>query len=139
MPRRIAEVCVERGEPVPVTPEEVTRAILDSLALAYARAVHEAEDLAGTVVETVHLVGGGTQNALLCQLTADAVGVPVVAGPVEAAAIGNAIVQARALGAIGGDLPALRAGFARHVHVARYEPSPEVRSQASAAAQRFGR
>ena len=74
------------------------RCILDSLAAAYARAVDDAARLSGRDVDVVHLVGGGSRNELLCQLTADACGLPVVAGPVEATAIGNLLVQARAHG-----------------------------------------
>ncbi|MFW8745354.1 FGGY-family carbohydrate kinase, partial [Mesorhizobium japonicum] len=69
-----------------------------------------------------HIVGGGSQNALLCQLTADATGLPVVAGPTEATAMGNVLVQARALGYVRGDLEALRALVVRAFPVVRYEP-----------------
>jgi len=72
----------------------------------------------------VHVVGGGSQNALLCQLTADALGLPVLAGPAEAAALGNALVQARALGADLPDLAAMRALVRRTHEVRRYEPRP---------------
>ena len=73
-------------------------------------------------VDVVHIVGGGARNELLCQLTADACGLPVVAGPVEATALGNVLVQARALGAVGGDLAALRALVRAATHLDRYEP-----------------
>src|SRR5690606_23992849 len=79
MPERIAEACRVSGQPVPVSPAEVTRCILDSLALAHRKAVEDAQRLAGREVDVVHIVGGGTRNALLCQLTADACGLPVVA------------------------------------------------------------
>ncbi|RKS75463.1 rhamnulokinase [Motilibacter peucedani] len=124
MPARIRALCQERGEPVPRTPAELVRCIVDSLALAYRRTVHEAAALTGTEVRVLHVVGGGSQNALLCQAAADAVGLPVVAGPVEASVIGNALVQARALGAVGGDLAALRALVARTQPLQRYEPAP---------------
>jgi rhamnulokinase len=88
---------------VPVTPVEVTRCVLDSLALAYRSALEQAQRLAGRSVDVVHVVGGGARNDLLCQLTADACGLPVVAGPTEAAALGNALVQARAIGAAPAD------------------------------------
>lgn len=81
----------------------MVRCILDSLALAYRAAVDDARRLSGRTVEVIHLVGGGSRNALLCQLTADACGVPVEAGPVEATAFGNVLVQARALGAVTGE------------------------------------
>jgi rhamnulokinase len=93
---------------VPATVGEFVRGVLQSLANAYAEAVRDIERLTGREIRTVHMVGGGAQNALLCQLTADAVGVPVVAGPVEATAIGNLLVQARTHGLLTGDLDALR-------------------------------
>src|SRR3712207_6147525 len=98
MPARIAEVCRETGQTPPQSQAETVRCILDSLALAYRRSVRSAAELSGRDVEVVHLVGGGARNTLLCQLTADACGLPVLAGPVEAAALGNALVQARAGG-----------------------------------------
>lgn len=121
MPERIAEACRASGQPVPVTPAEVTRCILDSLALAHRRAVEDAQRLAGHPVDVVHIVGGGTRNALLCQLTADACGLPVVAGPTEAAALGNVLVQARAHGLVG-DRQDMRGLLVRTQHLTRYEP-----------------
>jgi rhamnulokinase len=75
-------------------------------------------------VEEVHLVGGGARNTMLCQLTADACGLPVFAGPVEAAALGNALVQARAAGAISGGLPELRSLLRRTQDVRLHRPTP---------------
>ncbi|CAM5305064.1 rhamnulokinase [Streptomyces fumanus] len=121
MPERIAGACRASGQPVPVTPAEITRCILDSLALAHRRAVREAQELAGHPVDVVHIVGGGTRNALLCQSTADACGLPVVAGPAEAAALGNVLVQARADGLVG-DLAGMRRLLARTQAPVRYEP-----------------
>ena len=95
MPARIAEACAATGQTPPQSQAETVRCILDSLALAYRRTVRRAAELSGRDVEVVHLVGGGARNTLLCQLTADACGLPVLAGPVEAAALGNALVQAR--------------------------------------------
>jgi rhamnulokinase len=83
-----------------MTPEQTVRCIVDSLAAAYASTVRQAAELAGTEVEVVHVVGGGSQNELLCQRTADEAGLPVVAGPVEATALGNLLVQLIALGDI---------------------------------------
>ena len=97
MPGRIAQWLSKRGRPVPETPVEFTRCILDSLAIAYRRAVSDAQELSGRHADVVHVVGGGSRNELLCQLTADATGLPVIAGPVEATALGNVLVQARAL------------------------------------------
>jgi len=100
----------------------VVRCILDSLALAHRRAVRQAQELSGRHVDAVHIVGGGARNELLCQLTADACGLPVLAGPVEATALGNVLIQARAAGAISGDLSALRALLRQTQQIVRYEP-----------------
>ena len=124
MPTRIQQLAEEAGEPIPRTPVAITRCILDSLALAYRRNVRLAAELAGRDVDVVHLVGGGSQNALLCQLTADALGVPVLAGPSEAAALGNGLVQARTLGVDLPDLAAMRALVRRTHEVRRFEPRP---------------
>jgi rhamnulokinase len=109
---------------VPQSQAATVRCILDSLALAYRRTVRRAAELSGQPVDVVHLVGGGARNALLCQLTADACGLPVVAGPVEAAALGNALVQARAGGALSGGLPEMRALLRETQYVVRYTPAP---------------
>jgi rhamnulokinase len=121
MPERIAEACRASGQPAPGTPGEITRCILDSLALAHRRAVEDAQRLAGHAVDVIHIVGGGTRNTLLCQLTADACGLPVVAGPTEAAALGNVLVQARAHDLVG-DRADMRRLLARTQHLTRYEP-----------------
>ncbi|MFI9802913.1 rhamnulokinase family protein [Streptomyces sp. NPDC052301] len=121
MPERIAGSCRESGQPVPASRAEVTRCILDSLALAHRRAVRDAQRLADRPVDVVYVVGGGTRNALLCQLTADACGLPVVAGATEAAALGNVLVQARAQG-LTGDLAAMRRLLAGTQPLTRYAP-----------------
>lgn len=95
---RIAAVCREAHQPVPETPAEFTRAILLSLACKYKLALDGLVELTGHPLDVVHLVGGGSRNDLLCRLTADIVGVPVLAGPHEAAAAGNILVQLRAAG-----------------------------------------
>ncbi len=123
MPARIAAFAAETGQRPPEGEAEVARCVVDSLALAYRRAVRQAAELSGTDVEVVHVVGGGSRNALLCQLTADAVGLEVVAGPAEGAAIGNLLVQARAVGAVEGGLADLRRIVADSTEVGRYRPS----------------
>jgi rhamnulokinase len=123
MPARIAAACRDRGEAVPQSRAQTVRCILDSLADAHRDAVADAQRLSGRGVDVVHIVGGGARNELLCQLTADACGVPVDAGPVEATALGNVLVQARALGAVGDDLPALRTLIRNTHRVRRYQPS----------------
>ncbi len=122
MPERIAALAAESEEPVPHSPAVITRCILDSLAVAYRRQVRTAAALAGTSPEVVHVVGGGSQNELLCQLTADACGLPVLAGPVEAAALGNVLIQGRSLGVDLPDLPAMRDLVRRSYDVRRFEP-----------------
>jgi rhamnulokinase len=122
MPRRIANRCL--GSPVPSSPAEITRCILDSMALAVRMAVRDAMTLSGREVDTLHVVGGGVANALLCQLLADACGRPVEAGPVEAASWGNALYQARALGLIGDDVGELRRIIRAAEGTVRYEPRP---------------
>jgi rhamnulokinase len=123
MVARIALACKETGQRPPASRGKVVRCVMDSLALAYRRTVRQAAELAGTTVDVVHVVGGGARNQLLCQLTADACGVPVLAGPVEAAALGNVLVQARALGADLPDLAAMRELVRRTQVLRRYLPS----------------
>ncbi|AZM58542.1 MULTISPECIES: rhamnulokinase [unclassified Streptomyces] len=137
MPERIAEACRVSGQPVPVSPAEVTRCILDSLALAHRKAVQDAQRLAGREVDVVHIVGGGTRNALLCQLTADACGLPVVAGPTEAATLGNVLAQARAHGVVG-DLAGMRRLLRRTRSPARYAPRGGTRRWRAAQARLAG-
>ena len=122
MPARIAAFAAETGQRPPRDEAGFVRCILDSLALAYRKAVHQAAELSGKNVEAVHIVGGGANNTLLCRLTADAVGLPVVAGPAEGTAIGNLLVQARAVGSTDGDLTDLRRIVAASVETVTYRP-----------------
>ncbi|WP_031522130.1 rhamnulokinase [Streptomyces sp. NRRL F-5123] len=137
MPERIAAACRATGQPAPATRAGTTRCVLDSLALAHRAAVREAAALADRPVDVVHVVGGGARNALLCRLTADACGLPVVAGPAEAAALGNVLVQARARGLLPGRA-ATRALLAATQPVVRYEPAGDGAAW-DAAARRIGR
>lgn len=100
----------------------VLRAITDSLALAYRRAIRRTSELSGTRPEAIHLVGGGSKNRLLAQETADATGIPVIAGPVEATALGNMLVSLRAIGAASGTLMDLRAISQASSVLETYEP-----------------
>jgi rhamnulokinase len=97
-PRLIQALCTERGQPVPKAPGEIIRCVLDSLALTYQDVLQTLLALSGTTCKVIHIVGGGVRNELLCQLTANATGLPVVAGPVEATVLGNALVQLIARG-----------------------------------------
>jgi rhamnulokinase len=127
MPARIEAACAATGQAPPSGRGETVRCILESLALAYRRQVRAAGSLSGRSVDLVHVVGGGARNELLCRLTADACGVPVLAGPVEAAALGNVLVQARAMGADLPDLAAMRALVAATQDLVRYEPHDDPR------------
>jgi rhamnulokinase len=133
MPARIASWLSDRGLPAPSGPAEVVRCILDSLALAHRRAVLAAQSLSGRHADVVHIVGGGSRNELLCQLTADACGLPVIAGPVEATALGNVLVQARALGAAPGSLGEMRTMLRSCLQMRLYQPAGDGRDWASAA------
>jgi rhamnulokinase len=124
MATRVAALAGEAGEPVPTDPVALTRCVLDSLALAYRRTLRTACALTGEQPAVVHVVGGGSRNDLLCQLTADACGLPVLAGPAEAAALGNVLVQARALGVEVPTLSDMRALLRRTQVVRRFEPRP---------------
>ena len=133
MPGRIAAWLARRGLPVPGSPAEFTRCILDSLALAYRRALADAQALSGRHADVVHIVGGGSRNELLCQLTADATGLPVVAGPAEATALGNVLVQGRAAGAVPETLAGMRAVVRACTEPRRFTPSgPAAAWQAAA-------
>ncbi len=112
----------ERDLPRPRTRAEYTRSIVESLAQAFAESALEAGRIGGVDVRTIHIVGGGSLNELLCQRTADRSGLPVLAGPVEATALGNVLVQARAVGLLEGSLEALRDLVARTHAPRRYEP-----------------
>lgn len=101
MPQRIREFCRDTGQPVPTSMGEIVRCALDSLALRYRATIEDLDELLGRRLDTIHIVGGGTQNKLLCQLTADTTGRTVIAGPIEATAIGNVLVQAIGKGVVG--------------------------------------
>lgn len=137
MTTRIDTWATQHGEPVPRDRGEYLRALTESLVVAYRRALRQATELSGTPLETVHIVGGGSRNALLCQLTADATGLPVVAGPVEGTAMGNMVVQLRAVGALQGGLDELRQVVADSVETSRYEPTPGARQLWDAAEERL--
>ncbi len=130
--------CRRAGQRPPASPAETVRCIIDSLALAYRRAIRQVQELSGRQIDTVHVVGGGSRNALLCQLTADACGLPVVAGPAEAAALGNILVQARSLGAAPGDLAGMRALLRATQVLRRFEPTGGDARAWDAAARRLG-
>jgi len=98
MPQKIRDYCEESGQPVPESRGEFVRLVLESLAADYRDKLARLERLINEQIEVVHLVGGGSRNELLCQWTADATGCRVVAGPAEATAVGNLLIQARTMG-----------------------------------------
>ena len=98
MPQKIAGYCLETGQPLPQTPGRFVRCILESLALLYRLTLEKMEQLTGRAVTRLHIVGRGSQNALLNQFAANATGRHVVAGPAEATAVGNVLIQTIALG-----------------------------------------
>ncbi len=126
MPAAIADYCRRTDQPIPETRGAMVRCILESLALKYRYTLGQLQALLGYAVEVVHVVGGGSQNALLCQFTADACGVPVVAGPAEATATGNLLVQMVARGELA-SMDDARQLIRRSFPLTTYEPREVAR------------
>ncbi len=121
MPARIRQYCRETGQLEPNEPGEVARCVLESLALKYRWVLERLRGLTGRQFSTIHVVGGGARNDLLCRFTAGAAGLPVLAGPAEATALGNILVQAYAHDVVG-SLGEIRAASRASSEVRRYEP-----------------
>lgn len=136
MPAAICSFCERTGQPVPETKGAVVRCALESLAMAYRDVAERLDSLVGHRLSTIHIVGGGSQNRLLNQFTADATGRDVFAGPVEATAIGNVLVQAMALGYID-SLDAGRALVRRSFDVTGYQPRAAQAEAWDAAYERY--
>jgi rhamnulokinase len=134
MPRRIQDYCARVGMPVPRTVGAIARCVIDSLALSYREVRESITAVTGQAPRTINIVGGGSSHVLLSQLTADAAGVPVRCGPVEATALGNAAVQLAALGELG-DLAHIRRVIAASSDVNEYHP--HARHDWDTAAERF--
>jgi rhamnulokinase len=125
MPAALADYCRHSGQPAPVEPGAVIRCALESLALRYRWVLEKLEEMTGRRLDVVHVVGGGSQNELLCQFTADACHRQVLAGPVEATAIGNVLIQAVGLGVLG-SLAEARRVVRRSFELRTYAPrSPQ--------------
>ncbi len=122
LPARVREFCVETGQTVPPDPATLMRVLLESLALRYAAVVDQLAAASGQRIDALHVVGGGSNHRLLCQLTADATGLAVRAGPVEATAIGNLALQAIAAGELASVAEA-RELAARSFPITTYDPS----------------
>ncbi len=136
MPAEIRASCRETGQPVPADEGALIRCILESLALKYSVVLRQLAELSGETLRVVHVVGGGSRNALLNRLTANACQLPVIAGPVEATAIGNVLMQARALGELG-SLGQLRAAVRDSFPLHRQDPEADPMGTWSWARSRF--
>ncbi|NLF02533.1 MAG: rhamnulokinase [Anaerolineales bacterium] len=136
MPGRVQAFCQETGQPVPTSKPDILRCILESLALKYRQGMEQIEAVLGRKMAVVHIVGGGIQNRLLCQFTANAMRLPAIAGPVEATALGNIIMQAIGLG----HLTSVQEGrelVRASVELAHYEPDPQRAAAWEDAYERF--
>jgi sugar (pentulose or hexulose) kinase len=124
MPEKVNKYLTASGQDKITDKGQLIRVILESLALRYSQVVSDLEDLGGHSIDVIHIVGGGTQNELLNQLTADATGKTVYTGPIEATVIGNVLVQALAMGRIE-SLSAGRALVAKSFPVKKYQPKDQ--------------
>ena len=125
MQESIRAYCGKTGQSAPEKPAEFVRCILESLALKYRATLEQLRQLTGRRIGRVHIIGGGSQNRLLCQYAANAMGVPVIAGPVEATAIGNIMMQAHALGHVG-SLAEIRTIVGQSFQPVNYEPKDQA-------------
>ena len=122
MPEAIEDYCRRTGQEPPATKGAVVRSLLESLALKYRQVIAQLGEVLGHPIEKIHVIGGGSRNGLLCQLTADATGLPVLAGPAEATAVGNILVQAMATGLVASPAE-IRAIIRRSFELRTYAPS----------------
>ena len=124
-PQKVQDYCARTNQPIPETPGAIVRTVLESLAIAYHAVLKSLMELSGRSIDFIHIVGGGSQNDLLNQLTADATGLSVLAGPIEATALGNALVQLITLGDVR-DLAEARQLVMAMGELKRYEPNFSV-------------
>ncbi|MCD6354919.1 MAG: rhamnulokinase [Prolixibacteraceae bacterium] len=125
MPRAIQKFCANTNQPVPKTKGEIARCIYDSLVLKYKFTLKQIESITGNKIEKLHIIGGGAHNKTMNQLTANAIGIPVLAGPTEATATGNIMMQAKALGVVK-SLTEIRTIIKDSFEIALYLPSPKL-------------
>ena len=123
MPARIRAACVRAGTSAPGDRPALLRAIFDSLACKYRLVLEQIEDVTGTAIDTIHVIGGGARNAFLCQLTANVTRRAVLAGPAEAAALGNVLVQLHAFGELA-SLEEMRDVVRRSAGIRAFDPDP---------------
>ena len=136
MPAEIQSYCQETGQPRPETEGALIRCALESLALKYSLVLDQLEGLTGNRIAIIHIVGGGSRNHLLNQLTANATGRPVIAGPVEATALGNALVQLRSRGELS-SLEEIRAVVVNSEQLSSFEPQPDPQGVWASAGEQF--
>lgn len=125
MPKAIQEFCANTNQPIPETKGEIARCIYDSLVLAYKLALKQIELVTGKQIKKLYIIGGGANNTVMNQLTADAIGIPVFAGPTEATAVGNIMLQAKATGVVK-SLADIREIVRNSFSISEYKPSPEL-------------
>jgi rhamnulokinase len=135
MPAQVQAYCRRSRQPVPESPAAIARCVVDSLALSYRTTAEDIAAVTGTAPPAVYVTGGGARNALLAQATADATGLPVHCGPVEATSLGNAATQLVALGELGG-IADIRAVVARTADLRTWSPRPDPRWEQAAAVLR---
>ncbi len=136
MPQKIADFCAETGQPVPENVGQTMRCILESLALAYRKALDDISALAEKPIDTLHVVGGGSRSKLFMQFIANATGRTVVAGPVEGTSCGNVLIQAVAAGELSG-LDEIRKVVRASFDVKTYVPAADERAAWEAAYEKF--
>ena len=136
LPGRIQEFCRKTGQPIPETAGAVMRCIYESLALKYRYAIEQLSAVTGRAFTTLHVLGGGTKDRLLCQMTADCCGLTVKAGPVEATALGNIMIQLKALGVLDSITQGRRL-IAETEVIKTYTPSTQNYAEWNAAYDRF--
>lgn len=125
MPKAIQDFCEKTSQSIPETKGEITRCIYDSLVLKYKYTIKQIESVTGNKIEKLHIIGGGANNKIMNQLTADAIGIPVLAGPTEATAIGNLMLQAKAMGAVN-SLNEIREVIRNSFEVVEYKSNPKL-------------
>lgn len=125
MPKAVQDFCERTNQPVPQNKGEIARCIYDSLVLKYKYTLKQIESVTGKPIEKLHIIGGGAHNSMMNQLTADATGIPVFAGPTEATAIGNILLQAKALCKVN-SLAEIREIVGNSFEVIKYTPSPKL-------------
>lgn len=130
MPQAIKDYCAKTGQHVPESNGEITRCIYDSLVLKYKFTIKQIESVTDKQIEKLHIIGGGAHNQMVNQLTADATGIPVLAGPTEATAVGNIMMQAKALGLVK-SLAEIREIIRNSFEVNEYFPSPQLNWEAA--------